>query len=121
MTHAGKELEFSNFIHQKIKDGVKLNKRDTEKFAADFGISDKNAVKELCELAIVFRARELANSEKPLKARYDDIVGLYRSQVNLSHRTSQSVMLQQYAYCVFGGEFREYKSAKFILFRAISG
>ena len=97
MKHAGKELDFCNFIHQKIKDGAKLNKRNTEKFAADFGIFDKNAVKELCELAIVFRARELARGNKSLKARYDDIVELYRSQVNLSHRTSQSVMLQQYS------------------------
>ena len=97
MTHSGKEMDFCNFILKKIKDGVKLNKRDAERFAAQFDISDKNAVKELCELAIVFRARELANSEKPIKGRYDDIVSLYRSQVNLSHRTSQSVMLQQYS------------------------
>ena len=97
MTHSGKEIDFRNFILKKIKEGVKLNKRDAERFAAQFDISDKNAVKELCELAIVFRARDLAHSEKPMKGRYDDIVKLYRSQVNLSHRTSQSVMLQQYS------------------------
>ncbi len=78
-------------------EGEKLNKRDTERFAAQFDIDDKNAVKELCELAIVFRARNLAHRKKSLKERYDDIVQLYRSQVNLSHRTSQSVMLQQYS------------------------
>ena len=76
---------------------MKLKKRDTEKYAAQYDIFDKTAVKEMCELAIVFRARELANNEKPMKGRYDDIVKLYRSQVNLSHRTSQSVMLQQYS------------------------
>jgi hypothetical protein len=97
MNHQGREMEFCNFVHQKIIDGEKLNKRDTERFAGQFGIFDKNAIKELCELAIVFRARELAHSKKPLKERYDDIVRLYRSQVNLSHRTSQSVMLQQYS------------------------
>jgi len=97
MNHHGKEIDFCNFILKKIKDGVKLNKRDTERFAAQFDISDKNTVKELCELAIVFRARELANNKKSLKERYNDIVELYRSQVNLSHRTSQSVMLQQYS------------------------
>jgi predicted RNA methylase len=85
------------FIHRKIFDGVKMNKRDTERFAAQYGIDDKNAVKELCELAIVLRARQLANSNKPFRGRYDDITALYRSQVNLSHRTSQSVMLQQYS------------------------
>ena len=97
MSHQGKELEFCHFILQKIVSGVKMNKRDTERFAAQFEIFDKNAIKELCELAIVFRARELAGANKPLKERYDDIVALYRSQVNLSHRTSQSVMLQQYS------------------------
>jgi tRNA1(Val) A37 N6-methylase TrmN6 len=97
MKHSGKELDFCNFIHQKIIDGEKMNKRDTERFAADFGIFDKNAVKELCELAIVFRARKLANRSISSKVRYNDIVTLYRSQVNLSHRTSQSVMLQQYS------------------------
>ena len=97
MNHTGREMEFCNFIHQKIIDGVKMNKRDTERFAGQFGISDKNAIKELCELAIVFRARKLAQSDKPFKERYDNIVALYRSQVNLSHRTSQSVMLQQYS------------------------
>ena len=76
---------------------MKLNKRETEKFAAQFDIFDKNAVKELCELAIVYRARELANSNKPMRDRFDDINRLYRLQVNLSHRTSQSVMLQQYS------------------------
>ena len=97
MRHSGREMEFCNFIYQKIVDKVKLNKRDTERFAADFGIVDQNAVKELCELAIVYRARDLAHRKNTLKVRYDDIVELYRSQVNLSHRTSQSVMLQQYS------------------------
>jgi hypothetical protein len=97
MKHQGKETDFCLLIHQKTVNGEKMNKRDTERFAADFGIFDKNAIKELCELAIVFRARQLAHSKKPLKERYDDIVALYRSQVNLSHRTSQSVMLQQYS------------------------
>ena len=97
MKHSGNEIEFCMFIHRKLCDGEKMNKRDTERFAAGYGIWDKNAVKELCELAIVFRARQLAGGAKPLKERYDDIVKLYRSQVNLSHRTSQSVMLQQYS------------------------
>ena len=97
MKHSGNEMEFCLFLHQKLCDGVKMNRRDTERFAAGYGISDKNAIKELCELAIVFRVRQLAGSHQTLKERYDDIVRLYRSQVNLSHRTSQSVMLQQYS------------------------
>jgi len=97
MSHQGKELDFCHFILQKIVSGVKMNKRDTERFAAQFEIFDKNAVKEMCELAIVFRARELAQGAGSLRERYHAIVELYRSQVNLSHRTSQSVMLQQYS------------------------
>ena len=88
---------FCNLIYQKIIDGVKLNKRDTERFASQYGIEDKNAIKELCELAIVYRARMLAQADESLWKRFRDIVQLYHSQVNLSHRTSQSVMLQQYS------------------------
>jgi predicted RNA methylase len=97
MKHGGKEMNFCHFIYDKIRDGEKMNKRDTERFAAYFDIFDKNAVKELCELAIVFRARHLAQRKKSLSWRYLKIVSLYSSQVNLSHRTSQSVMLQQYS------------------------
>ena len=97
MKHSGKEIEFCHFIQRKLLERVKLNKRDTEKFAVQFGIFDKNAVKELCELAIVKRARGLINGGVTTKGIYDAIVELYRSQVNLSHRTSQSVMLQQYS------------------------
>jgi hypothetical protein len=83
------KIEFCIFIHRKIVDGVKMNKRDTERFAAEYGIDDKNAVKELCELAIVSRARWFAVFDKlagTMKGRYDNIVALYRSQVNLSNR-----------------------------------
>jgi len=97
MKHTGNEIPFCRLIHRKITDGVKLNKRDTERFAAEFKIFDKTAVKELCEMAIVYRARYFVNTGKALRGCYNDIVKLYRSQVNLSHRTSQSVMLQQYS------------------------
>ncbi|RYZ30068.1 MAG: hypothetical protein EOO10_04190, partial [Chitinophagaceae bacterium] len=73
------------------------NKLSVEKLAASFGITDKTEVKELTELAIVKRARELAHSNQSIQERFDDIVNLYHSQVNLSHRTSQSILLQQYS------------------------
>ena len=97
MSHHGRELEFCHFILEQIVSGKKLNKRETEKIAADYGILDKNAVKEMCELAIVFQARKLAEKTMGRSFRYHKIVELYHSQVNLSHRTSQSVMLQQYS------------------------
>ncbi|MBS1629530.1 MAG: strawberry notch family protein [Bacteroidetes bacterium] len=80
-----------------LKAGTKHNKRSTERLAAQFGIEDKTAVKELTELAIVNRARELANAPGSTWERYQSIVDLYNIQANLSHRTSNSVLLQQYS------------------------
>ncbi|MBS1981685.1 MAG: strawberry notch C-terminal domain-containing protein [Bacteroidetes bacterium] len=74
------------------------NKLLLEKMARSFGIHDKNLVKEFSELAIVRQARMLAHQHnKTIAEKYADIVELYRAQVNLSHRTSQSIMLQQYS------------------------
>lgn len=76
---------------------VRHNKKSVEKLAASFGIEDKTEVKELTELAIVNRARAIAHSGNDTEQNYFDIVDLYNSQVNLSHRTSQSILLQQYS------------------------
>ncbi|MFK5855765.1 MAG: hypothetical protein QM503_06515 [Bacteroidota bacterium] len=76
----------------------KHNKRSIEKLAASFGIENKNLIKELTELSIVNIARKYAhNSKLSVKERYNSIVALYHSQVNLSHRTSESIRLQQYS------------------------
>ena len=75
----------------------KHNKLSIEKLAASYGITDKTEVKELTELAIVKQARKIAKSDEPLRERYERIVELYHSQVNLSHRTSHSILLQQYS------------------------
>lgn len=80
-----------------LKDGIAHDKRSTEKLAASFGIQDKTLVKELTELAIVERARELAHAPGTTRERFDSIVGLYQLQANLSHRTSNSILLQQYS------------------------
>ena len=73
------------------------NKKSIEKLAATFGITDKTYVKEFTELAIVNRGRALAETPGTVKERFDRIVELYQLQVNLSHRTSQSILLQQYS------------------------
>jgi hypothetical protein len=80
-----------------LAEGVKHNKVSIEKLAASFGIKDKTEVKELTELAIVKRARKLAHQGGSVWERFLSIVALYNSQVNLSHRTSQSILLQQYS------------------------
>ena len=81
-----------------VRSGGRHNKLTLEKLAKSFGIVDKNLVKELTELAIVKEARKLAHQHgKTVAEKFGNIVYLYRGQVNLSHRTSQSVMLQQYS------------------------
>jgi len=98
VTHLKTNLE--NFVAKVESDLVEKkshNKISIEKLAASFGISDKTEVKELTELAIVNRARKLAHGEGTIRERFERIVELYYSQVNLSHRTSQSILLQQYS------------------------
>jgi hypothetical protein len=91
-------VEFINILKERITVGVHDNKKSLEKLAASLKIYDRTIVKELIELTIVELAREIASStELSLTQRYKDIVQLYESQVNLSHRTSQSILLQQYS------------------------
>ncbi|MFN7703311.1 MAG: strawberry notch-like NTP hydrolase domain-containing protein [Chryseotalea sp.] len=88
---------FIQAIAKDLEQQTKHNKISLEKLAAKYGIADKNLVKELTELAIVQTARKLAHQPGSVIERYNNIVQLYESQVNLSHRTSQSVLLQQYS------------------------
>lgn len=75
----------------------KLNKRTAESIALKHGITDKTLIKEFIELAIVLKAREIANNSLTISEKFTEIVNLYQNQVSLSHRTSQSIMLQQYS------------------------
>ncbi len=75
----------------------KHNKASVEKLAAGYGIKDKTTVKELTELAIVRLARLIALGSGTMHEKYSRIVDLYEHQVNISHRTSQSILLQQYS------------------------
>ena len=84
-------------IQQDLTEGLKHNKTSVEKLAASYGILDKTEVKELTELAIVKRAREIVAASQSRHDAFLQIVELYNNQVNLSHRTSQSVLLQQYS------------------------
>jgi hypothetical protein len=97
MKERTKEMQFSQAVKADLIAKKKHTKLTVEKLAGQYGITDKTEVKELTELAIVNRAREIAHFDMPLKQRYDLIVELYESQVNLSHRTSQSILLQQYS------------------------
>ncbi len=90
------QQRFVATIGENLFSKISHNKTSIEKLAASFGITDKTEVKELTELAIVNRARKRAAGEFN-KNRFETIVDLYKSQVNLSHRTSQSILLQQYS------------------------
>jgi len=91
------QYSFINKIKFLLGKGERHDKRQVEKLAASFCIFDKTEVKELTELAIVAQARILLRDKKSTKDQFKKIVSLYNSQVNLSHRTSQSILLQQYS------------------------
>ncbi len=85
-------------IREDLLNGRKHSKTTIESIAKCFGITNKNFVKEYTELAIVLNAREIAHDNSlTTYEKYLDIVALYQSQVNLSMRTSMSVLMQQYS------------------------
>lgn len=82
-------------VTDRIKEAIgteKLDKRSIEKIGEEAGITDKNQVKELAELAVVQRARELAKKDD-----FEGLVQLYEDQPNLTHRTNESIEKQQYS------------------------
>lgn len=94
---AKEQYDFINEIKLLLTKGERHDKRQVEKLAAKHSIFDKTEIKELTELAIVAQARILLREKEPVEKEYKKIVRLYNSQVNLSHRTSQSILLQQYS------------------------
>lgn len=92
------QTAYVRWVMDCMDSGIKLDKRSTEKKAGELGITRQAEVKELTELAIVNQARNYAHVPGwSNRLKYDSIVDLYKSQVNLSHRTSTSVILQQYS------------------------
>ena len=100
MTLNNREISKAQFLQHLLNEldvRSKHNRKSIERIASSYGITDKTEVKEFTELAIVLKARSIALSPSPLKLKYESIVELYKSQVNISHRTSQSILLQQYS------------------------
>jgi predicted RNA methylase len=91
------KARFLQHVRKELDAGAKHNKKSIERIAASYGITDKTEIKEFTELAIVLKARSIALSPSSTEEKYWKIVELYQSQVNLSHRTSQSILLQQYS------------------------
>lgn len=93
-----RKFQYCDAIANELRIEKKHNKRSVEKIAESFGIYNKNLIKEMTELAIVKVAREIASKTDITNyEKYLQIVDLYKNQVNLSHRTSQSMMFQQYS------------------------
>lgn len=94
------QMDKHRFIYT-IKEELRLknkhNKLSIEKIAATYGLHNKNIIKEYTELAIVILAREIISQNNDSSQTYQDLIELYYNQVNLSHRTSQSMLLQQYS------------------------
>jgi hypothetical protein len=89
---------YISHIRGDLRSGLRHTKTSIEKLGSKYGIDNKNLVKEFSELAIVLNARDIAqNSSLSTYEKYLDIVRLYQSQVNLSMRTSMSVLMQQYS------------------------
>ena len=93
-----KQKVYVQSVENDLRTHTKQTKRSLESRAAAMGIADQNEVKELTELAIVNTARNIAlQNDSTTEEKFRQMVRLYQAQVNLSHRTSQSILLQQYS------------------------
>lgn len=89
---------FVNYVEAELLKKAKHNKVSMTKKANDFGIENPNTIKNLVELAIANVARQYAHqNNKSIEEKYNNIVELYYTQMNLAHRTSESILLQQYS------------------------
>ena len=91
------KAQFLQHVRNELDVRNKHNRKSIERIASSYGITDRSEVKEYTELAIVLKARSISLSSLPVQEKYWSIVDLYKSQVNISHRTSQSILLQQYS------------------------
>lgn len=110
-----KENEFYQSVKESLTNSAELNNPYLDKLAVKYELTDKAdnpnkaLIKELTELAICNTARELASHSTSIDARFRSIVDLYYRQPNISHRTSESILLQQYStpvpICFLAGVF----------------
>lgn len=90
--------DFISHLRTKFMAGESFHQRSLEKLAKSFGITNPRLVKEQTEFALVGIYRHLAHHpSKTIQERFEDILVFYQRQVNLSLRTSTSVLLQQYS------------------------
>lgn len=97
-TNVRKDDLFVNKLIELMKSGYLFHSRlSAEKIAStEFGINDKQFVKELAEYAITKLAREYAKELGFIDA-YDKLVELYEIQPYSTHQTNVSIDLNQYS------------------------
>ncbi|GAB5417621.1 MAG: hypothetical protein Crog4KO_26060 [Crocinitomicaceae bacterium] len=88
-------VEFIELIVSSLQNGDKLTRLQLEKQARELGISDKREVKELIELSVLKRARQLLSSD--IKTSYSQLKELYSKQPNSSYRSTDVIKLRQYS------------------------
>ncbi len=91
------KYQFLKHVRNELDAKNKHNRKSIERVASSYGITEKSEVKEYTELAIVLNARSISRSGLSNEEKYWQIVELYQNQINISHRTSQSILLQQYS------------------------
>lgn len=91
------KTQFLQHVRDELDAKNKHNRKSIRRIALSYGITDKSEVKEFTELAIVLNARNISLSSLSVDEKYWRIVELYQGQVNIFHRTSQSILLQQYS------------------------
>ena len=85
-----------NFIAEINSTNEKLNKQKIIALARTNGVdADETQIKELYEVAIMQALKNRLTAD--VRKNYDIAVEIYESQVNFAHRTSNSVLLQQYS------------------------
>lgn len=89
--------QFVSIVENELLQGQKQHRSALQRLASQYGINDKTQLKELTELAIVKACRKIALNENSNRQKFNLIVQLYQNQVILSHRTSISILLQQYS------------------------
>lgn len=92
------ETAFVQTLLKGFANNQKYDKRSLEKLGKSLGITNITIVKELTEYAIVQYVRQIAAQPNLSdREKYDLIVEFYYEQPNLSLRTSESVLMQQYS------------------------
>ena len=85
-----------NFIAEINRAEIKLNKKKIIEIAHENSIkADETQIKELYEVAIMQAFKKRLTSD--VYENYQTALEIYTNQVNFAHRTSNSVLLQQYS------------------------